>query len=109
MSYADDLAFAFLESDLTVLVRFVRTGAVVRGFLDSGVEIVGADHLDVAESTTLLHVMHGALAGLVVDEQVQIGQLGAVSVTGADPFYKYRGPVTLQDDGALDHLALVEV
>lgn len=108
MTFSDDLAAVFAESEATVPVQLVRTGATARAFVDRGVEIATED-LQVAGASTVMHTIAGGLPGVVMDDQVRIGQLGAAAVAGSDPLYLVRGPVTSLDDGAFDHLAIVEV
>lgn len=107
--FSQDLAAVFAERECTVPVQIVRTGAVTRAFFDCGVETINSEHeVSLAANMYVLHVLCGALPGLNVDDDIRVGALGAAAVVPADPKYLFRGPVTMQDDGAFDHLAVVK-
>lgn len=109
MTLAQDLAAAFAETELTVPVQLVGTGALARGFFDVGLTMVSEVGLDDASDGQVLHLMRGALGSVKVEDQIRIGALGATAVSLSDPLYVFRLPATAQDDGAFDHLLVVPV
>lgn len=109
MSVSSDLAAAFAEISLTVPVRFARTGAVTRGFLDRGVAIATGAGMEMEHASDVLHVVKGALAGAHSDDELTIGAVGATDVADDDPTFVVRGDAALHDDGAFDHLIVAEV
>lgn len=108
MTFSQDLAAVFAETEATAPVQLVRTGATARGFVDVGVEIQSGD-ITIAGASDVLHLLRAALPGVRMDDQVRIGSVGAAAVAEDDPLYVVRGPVSMNDDGAFNHLAIVEV
>lgn len=106
MSVATDLASAYQERELTVPVQ---AGALsTRGFLDRSAALEAGDGTRYQRAVDVLHVQHGALAGLAVDATLVVGQVGAATTVADDPTFVVQA-IEPTGDGLEDLVVLAEL
>lgn len=99
MSLSTDLASAFAELELTVPLLFGALEA--RGFVDRSAAVESTEGVQIQHSVDVLYLQRDTASALalVIDDEIRIGDPGALSAVGS-PLFVIRD-ISPMDDGMI--------